>query len=417
LISEKSIFERIVFINLQGEKDPVPAGMFTLDIDTAIGRFAYGRRYLQRADAIAIDPVNLPLSEQEYVTRKNSGIFGVLGDLLPDSWGKYILAKRLSIPFGSLHTHEMFDYVTSNAVGAISLGLTPDHPVTKQETPVSFDELYKVAEAFVRAMSDETLPAEVLYLLEQGTSLGGAQPKCPVIYGNSEWIAKFENARTPVCFPRVEFAAMQMAGAAGMTVPEVRLEEISGSSVYLIKRFDREDGGRIPFMSGHALADLDLEELEKGSYVEMARQMRKFVKNVNHDLRELFRRMVFNVFIRNQDDHLRNHGFIYHNGSWRLSPLYDVLPIPARKTSDNFSLSLNIGLEGTTATLSNIYSRCEQFNLERGQAEEIVAEVAEATADWENKLRECGVGKTDIEAVRWSFEGFRELQSPAVHNY
>ncbi|MBU0480737.1 MAG: type II toxin-antitoxin system HipA family toxin [Proteobacteria bacterium] len=408
MISEKSIFERVVFIELANERAPVPAGLFSLDIDTGVGRFAYGRRYLQRGDSIAVDPVNLPLAEQEYVTRKNSGIFGVLGDLLPDSWGKYILAKRLNIPFGSLQPHEMFDYVTTNAVGALSLGLTPDQPFTRQEAPIAFNELHKVAEAFVRAMSDEDLPAEVLYLLEQGTSLGGAQPKCPVIYNNSEWIAKFENARTPVNFPRIEFASMQLAELAGITVPEIRLEEISGSPVYLIKRFDRHEGRRVPFMSGQALSDLDLEELEKGSYLEMARQMRKFVKNVNRDLSELFRRMVFNVLIRNQDDHLRNHGFICLDQAWRLSPLYDVLPIPARRTADNFSLSLNIGLEGTTATLSNIYSRCEQFNLARGQAEEIVAEVAEATAGWEEMLLRCGVEKTDIEAVRWCFEGFRE---------
>ncbi len=409
MISEGDLFERIIFINLPDEKSPVPAGLFSLDIDTGVGSFAYGRRYLERPDAIAIDPVNLPLSEDEYVTRKNGGIFGILGDILPDSWGKYILAKRLDIPFGSLRSHEMFDYVTTNAVGAISLGQTPDQPTTRRETPVKFNELDKVAEVFARAMSDEQLPADVLYLLEQGTSLGGAQPKCPVIYDNSEWIAKFENAKTPIKFPRIEYATMKMAKRAGITVPQVRLEEISGSSVYLIKRFDRKGDIRIPFMSAHALSDLDLEELEKGSYVEIARQMRKFVKNVTSDLHELFRRMVFNVFIRNQDDHLRNHGFIYKDTAWRLSPVYDVLPIPARKTKDNFSLSLNIGLEGTTATITNLYSQHEQFNLNHDQAEQIIGEVAEATSGWEKTLLECQVDEVDIESVRWCFDGFREM--------
>ena len=409
MISERALFERIIFINLPGDKSPVPAGLFTLDIDSGVGSFAYGRRYLERPDAIGIDPVNLPLSEDEYVTRKNNGIFGILGDILPDSWGKYILAKRLNIPFGSLRAHEMFDYVTTNAVGAISLGPTPDQPTTRCEAPISFSELDKVAEVFTRAMADEQLPADVLYLLEQGTSLGGAQPKCPVIYDNSEWIAKFENAKTPIKFPRIEYATMQMARRAGITVPEVRLEEISGSSVYLIRRFDRQGNIRIPFMSGHALSDLDLEELEKGSYVDIARHMRQFVKNVTSDLHELFRRMVFNVFIRNQDDHLRNHGFIFLDKAWRLSPVYDVLPIPARKAADNFSLSLNIGLEGTTATLTNLYSQHELFNLSRDQAKQIIDEVAEATSGWEKILQENQVDKGDIEAVRWCFEGFREM--------
>jgi len=408
-LTSEPLFERIVFIELPGQEPPVPAGLFTLDTDSGVGRFAYGRRYLQRPEALALDPVNLPLSAKEYRTRKNQGIFGVLGDLLPDSWGKYLLAKRLDIPFGSLAPHEMFAYVSSNAVGAISLGLSPEQPTSKKEAPISFRDLQPVAEVFARALANEALPAEVNYLLEQGTSLGGAQPKCPVIYENAEWIAKFANSKTPIKFPRLEFAAMRLARQAGITVPETRLEELAGQTVYLIKRFDRIGHQRLPFLSGHALANLDLEELEKGSYPELAGQMRKFVKNVNRDLHELYRRLVFNVFIRNQDDHLRNHGFIHGAQGWRLSPLYDVLPIPARRSADNFSLSLIIGQEGTTATIANLYSRHQSFNLSRAQAEQVVAEVAAATAGWEETLRECGVEPADIEAVRWSFSGFRAL--------
>ncbi len=407
--SEPALFERVVFIELPHMAGPVPAGLFSLDIDTGVGRFSYGRRYLERPEAIALDPVNLPLSGQEYLTRKNQGIFGILGDLLPDSWGKYLLAKRLDIPFGSLAPHEMFDYVTSNAVGAISLGPSPDKPNTKVENPVPFSDLPQVADVFSRAMTDEELPAEVYYLLEQGTSLGGAQPKCPVTYENGQWIAKFANRQTPIKFPRLEFAAMAMAGKAGITVPETRLAEVSGETVYLVKRFDRRDNRRIPFMSAHALLNLDLEELEKGSYVGIATQMRKFVKNIDRDLHELYRRMVFNVFIGNQDDHLRNHGFIWEDDGWRLSPLYDVLPIPARRSTKPFSLALNIGDAGTTATLDNLYSRHQAFNLNRHQATQIIAEVADTTANWEQALTDLQVDKADREAVRWSFEGFRTL--------
>lgn len=403
------IFERVVFVGLPGHEQQVPAGLFTLDSDTGVGRFSYGRRYLQRPDAIALDPVNLPVTEQQYLTRKNDGIFGVLGDVLPDSWGKYLLAKRLDIPFGSLAPHEMFDYISTNAVGAISFGPTPEQSTTRIDQPLAFADLGKVALAFEKAMTNEYLPPEVICLLEQGTSLGGAQPKCPVIYQDEEWIAKFENSKTPIKFPRIEFSTMQMAALAGINVPTIKLSEVGGKSVYLIKRFDRTGATRIPFMSGYAVSNLDLEELEKGSYVGLAQAMRKFVGNVNQDLHELFRRMVFNIFVRNQDDHLRNHGFIYGEKSWHLSPLYDVLPIPARKTPDRFSLSLNIGSEGTTATISNIYSRHQQFNLTRDRAKEIIGQVAEATSNWERILQDNGVKNSDREAVRWSFEGFRTM--------
>lgn len=163
-------------------------------------------------------------------------------------------------------------------------------------------------------------------------------------------------------------------------------------------------------MSGHAVSNLDLKELEKGSYLKIARAMRKFVGNVNQELHELFRRMVFNIYVHNQDDHLRNHGFIYKDKAWHLSPLYDVLPIPSRKTPDRFSLSLNIGSEGTTASMSNIYSQHQQFNLTRNQATDIIDQVSEATGNWERILQDNGVENSDLEAVRWSFEGFRTMK-------
>jgi len=407
--SISSRFERIVFTWLPGHDGPVPAGLFILDVDTGVGRFAYGRRYLRRPNAIPLDPVNLPLAEREYITRKNGGIFGALADVLPDSWGKYVLAKRLRIPFGSLRPFEMLDCITTNAVGAISFGLDPAQPTTREERPINFGELGRVAEAFERAMAEEPLPPDLFPLLAQGTSLGGAQPKCPVRYRDGEWIAKFPNIRTRIPLPRIEFATMEMARTAGLDVPETALEEVSGRPVYLIKRFDRRAGRRLPFLSAQALCDLDIEELDRGSYVDIAQRLRSFVRDVDQDLRQLFRRMVFNAFVRNQDDHLRNHGFLLTEKGWRLSPLYDVLPIPARRARVDFSLSLILGHEGTVATLDNILSRHRRFNLTRAEAEHIVAEVDDATRTWREVLARCGVPPADIEEVAWSFDGFRTM--------
>lgn len=409
MISKEATLERIVFIELTGEISPVPAGLFSLDIDTGIGRFSYGRRYLERPTAIAIDPVNLPLSEREYLTRKNGGIFGVLGDLLPDSWGRTILAKQLGIHFSSLGNYQMFEHLTTSVVGALSLGSTPEQPAILQAAPVLPGELHRMAEVFARLILDRILPPGADQLLIHGLSMGGTQPKCPVIYDNEEWLAKFENPATPVKLPKLEFATMLMAKRAGINVPDINLGEIGGKSVYLIKRFDRQDGNRLPFLSGYAMSDHELNQAAKGSYIEIARRMRTFVKHVSRDLHELYRRLVFNVFIRNQNDHLRNHGFICQDNGWHLSPAFDLLPGLARKSTDDFALSLNIGGEGAAATLSNLYSLHEEFNLDLEQAARIVSEIDAATLDWEKTLRECYVPKTDIEEVRWSFAGFREL--------
>jgi serine/threonine-protein kinase HipA len=202
---------------------------------------------------------------------------------------------------------------------------------------------------------------------------------------------------------------MTLARKAGIGVPAIRLESGEGRAVYLIKRFDRQHGRRLPFMSAFALSNLDIDELERGSYPNLATQMRKFVGQVQEDHHELFRRMAFNMLVRNEDDHLRNHGFLYDHG-WRLAPAYDIVPVPARRrVEDAFHLALNLGDQGSLATLTNLLSQCERFSLDRSQALEIVGQVEDAVEDWEQELIRAGVSRNDREAVRWCFEGWVRL--------
>jgi len=397
-----------VFIELPGGKKPVPAGLFTLDADLGVGTFQYGLRYAQRPNAIAIDPVNLPLTGEEYVTRKNGGIFGILRDVLPDSWGRYILAKQMGVPFGTQKDFELIDLLSVNAVGALSFGKTPEKSTARRDKAVTLAELAEVAKVIDQAMEDKELPPEVLHLLRQGTSLGGAQPKCTVVIDNEEWIAKFTSAKTAVKYPGIEYATMTLAAKAGIRVPDFRLESVAGRPVFLIKRFDRDGSRRLPFMSAFALSNLDIDELERGSYPDIATRMRTFISRVKEDHHELFRRMAFNMFVRNEDDHLRNHGFLF-KGTWMLSPAYDILPMPSRrKPQDSFHLSLQVGDQGSAATMTNLLSQCERFSLKRQQAIEIIGQIEEAVQGWEQEMKRAGVSHNDREAVRWCFEGFRK---------
>ncbi|MBU4261361.1 MAG: type II toxin-antitoxin system HipA family toxin [Proteobacteria bacterium] len=401
-------FERFVFIELPGEKKPVPAGLFTLDAHLGVGTFQYGLRYARRPNAIAIDPVNLPLTGEKYVTRKNGGIFGILRDVLPDSWGRYILAKQLGVPFGTQKDFELIDLLTVNAVGALSFGKTPEKATARRDKPVTLPELAEVAKVIDQAMEDQELPPEVLHLLRQGTSLGGAQPKCTVVIDSEEWIAKFTSSKTAVQYPGIEYATMTLAARAGIRVPAFRLESVAGRPVFLIKRFDRDGSRRLPFMSAFALSNLDIDELERGSYPEIATRMRTFVSQVREDHHELFRRMAFNMFVRNEDDHLRNHGFVF-KGAWRLSPAYDIVPVPSRRTpQDSFHLSLQVGDQGSLANMTNLLSQCQRFSLRREQALEIIERIEEAVQGWEQEIKRAGVSRNDREAVRWCFEGFRK---------
>jgi len=392
------MFERYIFTNLPGEENPVAAGLFTLDTDLGVGRFSYGKKYLLRPEAIAIDPVNLPLSEKEFTIKNNDGIFFVLGDILPDSWGKYVLSKKLAIPFGSLAPHEYFQFVTNHAVGALSIGKSLDTQSLIREPLLQFDDIYKVMAAYDTLSTADTIPEEVLFVLGQGTSLGGAQPKSPVLYVGEEWIAKFKNKKVVIDSPTIEFATMTLAEKCGITIPEIRLETVSNENVYLIKRFDRKNNIRIPFISGHALSSFDLDDLEKGSYLLLTSFIRQITKSVSDDLKQLFKRMLFNILIGNADDHLRNHGWLLTaKRQWRLSPAYDILPIP-RKTA-HFSLSLIVGDYGTEGSVRNALSQCEKFNLSKNEAQSMVDEMRSTISSWKRHYQSCGVSEHDIKEI------------------
>ena len=195
---------------------------------------------------------------------------------------------------------------------------------------------------------------------------------------------------------------MTLARKAGITIPTIHLEEVANKAIYLIERFDRKEGRRLPFLSAMALSNLDIDELENGSYLAMADDMRKFVKHPKNDLEQLYRRMVFNMLVRNGDDHLRNHGFVY-TGHWNLSPAYDIVPMVAQNRGD-FHLCLELGTLGTVASLENIFSRSDAFGITREKAREIVTTTKDCLADWENSMKTAEVSKSEIESIRKSFE-------------
>jgi serine/threonine-protein kinase HipA len=108
--------------------------------------------------------------------------------------------------------------------------------------------------------------------------------------------------------------------------PEWRLEKAADRAVLLLRRFDRRDGRRIPFLS--AMSMLDAIDGDQHSYLEIADAIRQYGASAEADCAQLWRRVVFNILISNTDDHLRNHGFLYDAGGWRLAPAYDLNPVP-----------------------------------------------------------------------------------------
>ncbi len=189
-------------------------------------------------------------------------------------------------------------------------------------------ELPRLLSAAQHVMDDEESDEDLRLLLAPGSSLGGARPKASVRDRDSSLaIAKFPNKNDEVNTVVWEAVVLSLAAKAGIPVPHWRLELVAGKPVLLLRRFDREAGGRIPFIS--AMSMLGARDNETHSYMEFVDALRQHGASPKRDMQALWRRIVFHVLISNTDDHLRNHGFLWSGpAGWRLSPAYDLNPVP-----------------------------------------------------------------------------------------
>lgn len=418
-MTSESRSECFVYITLPGQTQPVTAGRFELTKDrngNALGRLVYGKSYLARPDAVPIDPVELKLSERTYETVRLNGVFGSLRDAGPDYWGRRVIEKHAGVPnLGEL------DYLLNSAddrAGALGFGLgqQPPAPRRKFNKTLELARLQDIAETLMReedVKSEEAAQVQDLMLI--GTSMGGARPKAVVEDDDGLWIAKFNRPDDRWNNTRVEHAMLQLAKSCGINAATSRIETIAGKDVLLVKRFDRDkapDGAytRARMISGLTLlrADEAASARDRWSYVVMAEELRRVVEAPTRDAAELFRRMTFNALISNIDDHPRNHALIARQSAWRLSPAYDLTPMPqaARERRD---LAMQIGDHGRYANAKNLLSQCLRFSLETNEAEAIVRDLTDRVrATWYDLVRAQGVSESDAETIRSAFvyDGF-----------
>jgi serine/threonine-protein kinase HipA len=198
-----------------------------------------------------------------------------------------------------------------------------------------------------------------------------------------------------------EEVALRLADKAKIRTAPHRLERPLGKPVLLSRRFDRDGEVRVPFLS--ALAMLDFADGQRGSYPEVVDALRRTGSKAESDVPELYRRMVFNVLISNVDDHLRNHGFIWKGEhGWRLSPAYDINPIPADLKER--ILCTNITLDDGTCDLELLRETSEFFDLDVAQADAIISEVAVAVTSWREVAAGYGVRPSEIDRMASAFE-------------
>lgn len=387
---------------------PVPAGLLTLNDDSRnqFATFAYGRRYLERPDRVPVDPVSLQLPDpgvtHTFRTEEDFTNFSGIRDAAPDGWGQYLMYKAMD---DRLPTEaDLLLASGDHRVGALAFGPTPESPqrITpwgEGDAPGEHFELAELAEAAERAQDVDHLDENLRRLLTAGSSLGGARPKAGTDIDGDAWIAKFpaRNDTFPVC--RVELATMRLAAECGLNVPKLSFDRAFERDIYLIERFDRslDRNGhmlRRPFASGLTMLGAHESDVGRHGYADLANALRRHGAKVKEDLLELYRRMVFNILVTNDDDHLRNHGFLWEPRGWRLSPLYDVVPKP--QVGRDRTLVLAVGPAGRAATVDNAVAGAGAFNLASEEAEVIARDLMDVVRTrWAAVFEEAGVGPAD----------------------
>ena len=406
--------------------------------------FAYGLNYVRRVDALEVDPVSLSLRDCEQILGKRLlpahglPLFGGIRDAAPDAWGRRVIEAKLKVPANSLPESQYLLHAGSDRVGALDIRQAiHDEPTQGAGGTHALEYLMDAAE---RIEDGLPIPASLEAIFVDGTALGGARPKASVRDEHGVlWLAKFSSRKDSFDIPAIECAALRMAAEAGLRIPPVEVRTLGARKVMLIRRFDRywaepglslarEDDllatqpgpgkaeHRLGFVSGLTLVGCDETESRTKAYTDLAQAVRSHCHPsvIRADNAELFKRMVYNILVSNDDDHLRNHGFVWEPrmAGWRLSPLYDVLPRPSH-ASERY-LHLGIGPQGRLATLDNALAAHERFTLSRTTACALMAEVWRVVRQWRVYFEGFGVPAAEIEKIAPAFRHIDDVSTPAL---
>jgi serine/threonine-protein kinase HipA len=399
-----------VYLQLPGSLEIVTAGFFEQQerAGVVVGVFVYNPTYLERADAVPLDPFELPLRERRFETVKLSGIFGSLRDASPDAWGRRIIERHLNRT--DLSEVEYLLHSPEDRAGALSFGRgkSPPPPASRFNKLLELSKLLQFAQAVER--DDKiALPLQVEDLIQPGTSLGGARPKNVVETDDGLWIAKFPEQADRWNNVRVEASMLALARECNLRACDCRVVSVGEADVLLVRRFDRVkiDGGYLRHRFVSALTVLGSGETtsdrSRWSYLLLADELRRRSHRSAEDLRELFGRMSFNALISNTDDHPRNHGLIAPGRDFELAPAYDLTPNPLTSLEKR-DLALIAGRHNRYANRENLLSECTRFRLSREDANALIGRMKGIVQTrWHSVMRAHGVTEKDCEMLARSF--------------
>ncbi|MDB5153113.1 MAG: putative DNA-binding transcriptional regulator [Mucilaginibacter sp.] len=405
-----------VYAHWQGMPEPKSIGI--LSAQQAKGRktfsFEYDKNWISSAEQFLLDPNIGWYGGPQYPNGKDN--FGVFMDSMPDNWGQKLLQRKAAAGAreAGKQTPTLYeiDFLLGvndqNRMGALRFKLDPDgpfldnHPDNPTPPWASIRELQHSAEILENDEDSELVRQSLAILIAPGSSLGGARPKANILDDEGHpWIAKFPSAADQVDKAAWEYLAYLLAREANIEMSDCRIEKVYGRyHTFFTKRFDRENGERIHFASSMTMSGRseDINKDTPPSYLDLAEFIQYNGANIEADLQQLWRRLVFNIAISNTDDHLRNHGFILSAKGWRLSPAFDLNP-----SVDKDGLELNIDTHNNALDFDLAKEVGEYFQLKEKQMDEIIDEVLYVTGTWKEKAASIGISRSEQERMARAF--------------
>lgn len=406
----------IVFLELHGETVPVGRLVITEDGRYSRSDFDYGRKYLERPDAVAIDPIQMPLGKDHMRTHEDFTLFNGIRDAAPDAWGRKLIDLYMKRTEGRTASEAEYLLVSQRGtrIGGVQFGPTTEGPgqildVGLPDVSSDLGTLEAFQEMVDTFKAGRHVPDNLLDHVAPGSDLGGARPKGTVTINDHPWLAKFGLEGDSITMAAAEAGCLDLCEMAGLAVCERDIIDVAGRPTLLLKRFDRERDVAGVLHRRHMISGLTLlgaHEMDRAAsgYADLYDGMRKH--GAATDAGEIiYKRMVMNVLCGNTDDHYRNHAFLLNDqGLYEPSPVYDVTPSTGFSTSRSLFMHLGKAGCGRDATLEKAVAGAASLGVSQPRAIEIANDLSQMVGkSWRRVLSDRGASAVDIETLQGSF--------------
>ncbi|MDR2824117.1 MAG: type II toxin-antitoxin system HipA family toxin [Prevotellaceae bacterium] len=405
------------------------AGFVSWDNSRELAAFEYDKKFIVRG--LELSPIKMPMkngvvySFPELNRETYKGLPGMLADSLPDKFGNTLINKWLAEQGRDANSYnpvERLLYQGKRGMGALEFEpaeRTFSNIVTKIELETLVDAARKALSDKEKLHSGLAGQDEIREIIKVGTSAGGARAKAVIAYnektgeicsgqlaapqGFNHWLIKLDGVTNrklgdPEHFGQIEYAYYQMVRACGITMTESRLLSEGNRHHFMTRRFDRtENGEKLHTQTLCGLAHFDFNMPAAYSYEQLFQTMRA-LRLPYYDAEQAYRRMVFNIAARNQDDHTKNFSFIMDkNGVWRFAPAYDMTF--AYNPAGNFTTQHQLSANGKRDdfTRADLLQVAENMSIKK--ANDIINEVIEAVSQWKKFATELEIPKKIIEQI------------------